>query len=275
MTLLDYTFIWKGLLSGLLISASTALIGVFLLMKRLSLIGAGLSHAAFGGIALAILFNADPTLFTVFYTLLSGIILQYLIESKGLPADTVISLFFSVGVALAVVILGITQNLGTNVYSYLFGSILTVSDTELFSAVATSIFTFLFIFINYRKLLLISFNEEIATLRGVKVRVLNYMLVSVASINIVFAIKAVGLILASSFIAIPPMSALLICTSFFSTMMVSVSVSFIATVFGILLSLRLDIPPSGSVVLSMVFIFLIFTIWKVFLNLKKRSLRAF
>ncbi|MGB9874455.1 MAG: metal ABC transporter permease, partial [Hydrogenobacter sp.] len=105
MVFLDYAFLWKGILSGLLISVSTSLMGVFLLMKRLSLLGAGLSHAAFGGIAIAILLGIDPMVFTLFYMVMSGLTIQLLIERKGLPADTVISLFFSLGVALAIIIL--------------------------------------------------------------------------------------------------------------------------------------------------------------------------
>lgn len=275
MTLLDYTFLWKGILSGILISVSTSLVGVFLLMKRLSLLGVGLSHAAFGGIALAILFNTDPMVFTLFYTVISGLAIQFLIERKGLPADTVISLFFSLGVALAIIVLGITQSLGSNIYSYLFGSILTVSDRELLSSVLVCLFSLIFVYIYYRKLLLISFNEEIAVLRGVKVRTLNYLLIGMASANIVFAIKAVGLILASSFIAIPPMSALLVSTSFLSTLVVSVCVSLIATLAGIFLSLELDIPPSGAVILCMVILFILFVFWRLLVNLRKKFLRAF
>ncbi|MGC8853186.1 MAG: metal ABC transporter permease [Hydrogenobacter sp.] len=272
MILLDYAFLWKGILSGLLISISTSLMGVFLLMKRLSLLGAGLSHAAFGGIALAILLGIDPMVFTLFYMVMSGLTIQLLIERKGLPADTVISLFFSLGVALAIIILGITQNLGSNIYSYLFGSILTVSDRELLGVLLVSLLSLVFVFFYYRKLLLISFNEEIALLRGVKVRTLNYLLIGIASANIVFAIKAVGLILASSFIAIPPMSALLVSTSFLSTLVLSVLVSFLATLMGIFLSLELDIPPSGAIVLCMVVIFLFLVFWRLLVNLRRRFL---
>jgi zinc transport system permease protein len=273
MEFLDYAFLWKGIVSGIFISVSTSLVGVFLLMKRLSLLGAGLSHAAFGGIALAILFNTDPMVFTLLYTVISGLAVEFLIERKGLPADTVISLFFSLGVALAIIIL--TQNLGSNIYSYLFGSILTVSDRELLSSVLVCLFSLIFVYVYYRELLLISFNEEIAVLRGVKVRILNYLLIGIASANIVFAIKAVGLILASSFIAIPPMSALLVSTSFLSTLVISVCVSLVATFAGIFISLELDIPPSGAVIFCMVILFLLFVFWRLLVSLRKKFLGAF
>lgn len=272
MGLFEYAFLWKGILSAVFVSISTSLVGVFLLMRRLSLLGAGLSHAAFGGIALALVLNVDPTIFTLIYTVLAGMLLEFLIEKKGLPADTVISLFFSFGVALAILVLGITQNLGTNIYSYLFGSILTVSSTELYAVIITFLATALFVGLYYRSLMLISFNEEIAALRGVSVKLLNYLLVMLASANIILAIKAVGLILSASFIAIPPMSSLLVTTSFLSTLALSVSSSLLATILGISISLWFDIPPSSAIVLCMIVIFILFSLWRFLITLKRRFL---
>ncbi|RME12097.1 MAG: metal ABC transporter permease, partial [Aquificota bacterium] len=169
MDLLSYSLFWEGFLSALFIALSTSLVGVFLLIKRLAMLGAGLSHAAFGGIALAIVLDLEPMTFTVLYTVLLGLLIQFLVDRKSLPADTVVALFFSVGVAMAIVVLGITDNLGTNVFSYLFGSMLTASEKDLLLSVIVFMLTLLFVFLNYRSLLLLSFNEEIARLRGVKV----------------------------------------------------------------------------------------------------------
>ncbi|MFN3814390.1 MAG: metal ABC transporter permease [Aquificaceae bacterium] len=272
MDLLEYAFLWKGVLSAVFVSSSTSLVGVFLLMRRLSLLGAGLSHAAFGGIALAVVLNMDPTIFTLIYTVLAGVLLEFLIEKKGLPADTVISLFFSFGIALAIMVFGLTQNLGTNVYSYLFGSILTVSNTEFYAVIIIFAITTLFVGFYYRSLMLISFNEEIAALRGVSVKLLNYLLVMLASANIILAIKAVGLILSASFIAIPPMSSLLVTTSFFSTLAISVASSLLATVLGISISLLFDIPPSSTIVMCMIAVFLLFSVWRFLITLRRRFL---
>ncbi|MEJ5339062.1 MAG: metal ABC transporter permease [Aquificaceae bacterium] len=262
MELLSYSLFWEGFLSALFIALSTSLVGVFLLIKRLAMLGAGLSHAAFGGIALAIVLDLEPMTFTVFYTVLLGLLIQFLVDRKSLPADTLVALFFSVGVAMAIVVLGITDNLGTNVFSYLFGSMLTASEKDLLLSVIVFMLTLLFVFLNYRSLLLLSFNEEIARLRGVKVGLLNYSLIALASANVVLSIKAVGLVLSASFISIPAMTSLMVSSSFLQGMLLSVGFSFLSLSSGIILSLLLDLPPSGAVVGSMVFFFVLASLSK-------------
>jgi zinc transport system permease protein len=236
------------------------------------MLGAGLSHAAFGGIALALVFGLEPMTFTVFYTVALGLFLQFLIDKKSIPADTLVSLFFSFGVALAIVILGVSQNLGTNLYSYLFGSMLTVTEEELYLSIAVSSLTVGFVFLNFKSLMLLCFNEELARLRGVKVNLLNYLLVAIASANIVLSIKVVGLVLSASFISIPPMTSLFLSWSFTSSLMLSLFFSLLALVVGIILSLYADLPPGGAVVGLMVLLFLLSALVKL---IGRRFLRLF
>jgi ABC-type Mn2+/Zn2+ transport system permease subunit len=125
-------FVYEGVLAGLLIALSCSMVGVYLLMRRLSMLGAGISHSAFGGIAIAFLLGLEPTLFTLFYVALTSVLLQFLMDSKRLPSDTILSLFFSFGTALAVIVSAMKENLSANIYSYLFGSLLAVSKEELY-----------------------------------------------------------------------------------------------------------------------------------------------
>ncbi|MCS6957850.1 MAG: metal ABC transporter permease [Aquificaceae bacterium] len=257
MDLFSYSLFLEGFLSAFFIALSTSLIGFFLLIKRLAMLGAGLSHAAFGGIAIALLLDVDPIAFTVLYTVLLGLFIQFLVDKKSLPADTVVALFFSLGVALAIIILGMTENLGANVFSYLFGSMLTASTLDLLLSFLIFLLTITFILFNYRSLLLLSFNEELSKLRGVRVELLNYLLISIASANVVLSIKAVGLVLSASFISIPAMTSLMVSTSFLQSLMLSAIFSFLSLFFGIALALVADLPPSGAVVACMVFMFLL------------------
>ncbi len=250
-------FFWQGIITALFIALSTALVGLFLLIKRLAMLGAGLSHAAFGGIALAIVFDIEPLTFTLFYTVLCGLFIQLLVDKKSLPADTVIAIFYSLGVALAIIILGMTQNLGTNLFSYLFGSMLVAEKTDLFLSLSIFLLTLLFILINYRSLLLLSFNEEISKLRGIKVGLIKYTLIALASANVVLSIKAVGLVLSASFISIPAITSLMVSSSFLQSLLFSAGFSLFSLFSGLVLSLTFDLPPSGGVVASMVFLFLL------------------
>ncbi|MFN3870118.1 MAG: metal ABC transporter permease [Aquificaceae bacterium] len=257
MDFFSYSLFWQGIITAFLIALSTALIGLFLLIKRLAMLGAGLSHAAFGGIALAIVFDIEPMTFTLFYSLLCGLFIQFLVDKRSLPADTIIAIFYSLGVALAIIVLGMTQNLDTNLFSYLFGSMLVVEKTDLLLSFVIFLLTFLFILFNYRSLLLLSFNEEIAKLKGVKVGLMKYTLIALASANIVLSIKAVGLVLSASFISIPAITSLMVSSSFLQSLIFSVGFSLLSLFSGIALSLFFDLPPSGGVVASMVFFFLL------------------
>lgn len=268
---MDLLIFWKGILSALFIAISTSLLGVFLIVRRMSLLGAGLSHVAFGGVALAFVFELEPFTFTLFYTILSGLLLEFLIERKKVPADTLISLFFSFGVALAVVLLGITGNMGANVYSFLFGSMLTASNRELYLSFLVFLGVLAFVLLNYRSLLLLCFNEEIARLKGVKVRLLNYLLIALSSASIALSIKAVGLVLSASFISIPSMTALLVASSFLSSLLLSVLFSVVSLALGITLSFYKDLPSGGAVVMVMTLLFAFLLLLSL---LRKRLLKA-
>ncbi len=263
MDFLSYSLFWKGLLSAVLIAISTAIIGVFLMVKRLAMLGAGLSHAAFGGVAIAIVLGIEPLTFTLIYTILVSFLLQFIVDKRRLPADTVVALLFSLGVAVAVILLSMTDNLGTGLFSYLFGSMLTATEVELLLSLSVCIATLLFVLINYRSLLLLSFNEEIARLRGVRVGLLNYALVAIASANIVLSIKAVGLILSASLLSIPPMTAFMLAQSFLQSLILSISFSLTSIALGILMSFLFDLPPGASAVSVMAVFFALVGLFKL------------
>ncbi len=264
-----FPFMWKGTVTAFLISLSSSVIGVYLLIRRLSMLGAGLAHAAFGSIAVSIVLEIEPYTFTIIYTILLGLGIEYLIQKKGLPADTLIALVYSFGVALAILVLSVWDTLGTNIFSYLFGSILLVSDIEFISVAIVSFLTLVFFAINYNKITALLFNEEIAKLRGISVSLINYSLIALACANIVLSIKAVGLILSTSFISIPPMASLLVANSFFSTIVFSVLFSLVSTLIGVIMASTFDIPPGSAIVISMVFIFLLMLFGKVFRRILK------
>ncbi|WP_448584219.1 metal ABC transporter permease [Thermocrinis sp.] len=250
-------FVYQGILAGIFIALSCSMLGVYLLMRRLSMLGAGISHSAFGGIALSFLLGLDPMVFTLIYTAFVSFFIQFLMEKKNLPSDTILSLFFSFGTALAVIILALTDSLGEGIYSYLFGSILTVSERELYLSFAIFVLSLLIFKLKYDDLFLVLFNEEIAKLKGINSSFLNYLFVLLAGINIVLSIKVAGLLLSASFVALPSMTALLIANSFFQTFLLSALFSLLSVTLGIFLSLFYNIPPSGSIVMLMVVLFLI------------------
>ncbi|WP_457600979.1 metal ABC transporter permease [Hydrogenivirga sp.] len=255
MELLSYDFVQRGIATGLMVGVASALAGVFLILRRMAFLGAGLSHAAFGGIALSMLLGVEPFLFTALFTILVGNVVQALSYHRRVPGDAAIALVFSGGVALAVLVLGIIKGFGEYIFGYLFGNILMVTTAELYFSALAFIVVVLFFTLFYRKLVLLSFSEELAKLKGVNLLLMNHLLVSVSSLVIVLSIKAVGIILASSMIVIPGLTALLLSGSFLSSVLLSVGVSVLSVLGGITLAFYYDLPPSGTIVGAMMVFF--------------------
>ncbi len=255
MELLSYDFVQRGILAGLMIAVSSALAGVFLILRRMAFLGAGLSHAAFGGIALSLVAGVNPLIFTALFTLTIGNVVQFVTSRRKVPGDAVIALVFSGGVALAVLLLGIFRGFSEYVFGYLFGNILMVSSAELAFSGVTFGAVLVFLRLFYRKLLLLTFSEEMAKVQGVNVALVNHLLVSVASLVVVLSIKAVGIILASSLIVIPALTALMVAGSFRGSLLISAGVSVTSVLSGLFLSLYYDLPPSGAIVGVMILLF--------------------
>jgi len=255
MELLSYDFVQRGLAAGLMIAVSSALTGVFLILRRMAFLGAGLSHAAFGGVALSMVLGLDPLVFTAVFTLGVGNLIQFLSDRRGIPGDAAIALIFSGGVALAVLLLGIFRGFGEYVFGYLFGNILMVTAEELIFTALVFAGVLLFFALFYRRLFLLTFSEEMAKAQGIKVSSINHLLVSVASLVVVLSMKAVGVILASSMVVIPALTALMLAGSFRSSLLISAGVSVLSVALGVLLALSYDLPPSGAVVGMMILFF--------------------
>ncbi|WP_461832144.1 metal ABC transporter permease [Aquifex sp.] len=270
MEFLEYDFIQRGLIAGILIALSTALIGVFLILRRFAFLGAGLSHSAFAGIALGFLLNMDIHLSTVLFTLFIANLVEFLTRTKKVPGDTAVAVIFSSGMAVAVIILGVVKGFGENLFSYLFGNILMVDDKDILYSLGVFLLTLLFLLFFYKKLLLLTFSEEIARVKGVNITLINHLFISLTAMVIVASIKAVGVILASSMVVIPAMTGLILANSFLKSLLFSSFASVFSVIFGIYISFSYDLPPSGTIVgISLLLFVLSFLLRRVSLNMDK------
>ena len=261
---IEQEILLRGLVSGVFISSLCALVGVFLILRRMAFLGAGLAHSAFGGVAVAGLIGLDPFWITLIFTLLVANSVQLILGNRRVQPDSAIAVVFSGGMALAVVLIGLSGGFGENVFSYLFGNILMVTWSEMVYALPIGGIAIIFIALFYRDLVIITFNEELARVRGVRVDLVNHLIVSVASIVIVLSIKLAGILLASSLLVIPALTAILLGTSFAGTLMLSVIVAIVTTAGGIGVSFLMDLPPSGAVVGTMIIAFVLSLMWKGF-----------
>lgn len=254
---LAYDFTQRGLLAGLLIGLVSAVTGVFLILRRMAFLGASLSHAAFGSVALGFLIGLDPYLFTIVFLLSVANLVQFLLRSSRIPGDALLTLVFSGGASLGVLVLGLTKGFGEVVFSYLFGSILMVSEGDLVLVILASLLSLAVVLLFYGDLVLTSFNEDVAMVKGIRVGFLDHLFVTAVSLVVVLGVKAVGVILTSSLMVVPALTSLMVAKSFRSALILASVISVLSVLLGFLISLVYNLPPSGGIMGFMVLAFAI------------------
>ncbi|HLC91325.1 MAG TPA: metal ABC transporter permease [Candidatus Nanoarchaeia archaeon] len=245
---LQYGFMQKALLGGIAIALCCGLVGPFLVLRRLSLLGDGLAHLAFGGVALGLLLGVNPIIAALITVVLGSFWVRSLVK-KNIYGDAAIALLLSLGVGLGVVIIGIVRGFNTNLYSYLIGSILALSITDIIIAFSLLMGVIIFLLFFYRDMFHLTFNEELAQLSRKNIPLANFLFTILIAMVVVVSIRAVGILLVSALLVIPTLVALNISKSFKQTLLISSISSIVAVIFGIIFSFIVDIPPSGSIVL--------------------------
>lgn len=257
LEMFTYTFMQRALLAGVLIGVLCAVLGVFLVLRRFSLIGDGLAHVSFGSVALALFAGLEGALMllvSVPVVLLSSLGILRLANNSRLGGDAAIGIVSSLGVALGVVLAVLGRGYGVDLFSYLFGSILAISGTELLVAAGLFATVLTLLWLYYHDLTALTFHEELAAVSGVKIRFLNSLLAVLTALTVVLAMKLVGVMLISALLILPASTALQVARGFRMTVAVSVCVSLVAVVGGIVLSYLWNLP-TGAVIILLAFLF--------------------
>jgi len=265
LEILSYGFMQNAFIGGIAIALASGIIGPFLVLRRLSLLGDGLAHLAFGGVALGLLLGVDPFYATIVFVVIGGLFVHYLLK-KNIYGDAAIALILSFGVGLAVTIIGITNGFNVNLFSYLIGSVLALSSTDIIIVLSLLVVVAGFVALFYKKLMFITFNDELAKLRVKNVEIINIIFTVLVALVVVMSIRAVGILLVSALIVIPTLIALQLSGSFRSTLVFSSLSSVIAVLFGIILSYYFNIPPSGAIVMTLFAFFIVAASAKKFIR---------
>lgn len=266
--ILSYQFMQRAYISGILIAIACSLLGVFLVLKRFSLFSDGIAHIAFGGVATGLLFKFTPFLSALVFGMLGALGILKLKEKYNLYGDSAIGIVSHMSLGLGIFIISVANSFNVEVLSYLFGSILSIKEIELVLSIILALCVILFIVIFNNDLFYLSFDEESAKVSGINVKNLNLVLVLLTSITIVASMNIVGLMLASSLIIFPAVSALQLKISFKKTLLVSMIFAVFSVILGITLSYYFDFAVSGTIVILNALIFLIVLLY----NKLKRTL---
>ena len=262
--ILQYEFMQRALISGITISISCSLIGLFLILKRFSLFGDAMSHVAFGGIALGLFLKSNPIWVSLIVSIIGALAIIKLNSSKRIYSDSSISVLLSLGLAMGLVLISLSGGFSIDITSYLFGSILLVNIEETLSTILLSVIVITFVIFYYQKLIYLVFNEEQALVNGINTVVLNILFITLATIAIVMSIRLIGVLMVSSLLIIPNVSSLLLGYGFKKTILFSICFSLTSVILGIILAYEWNITPSGMIVITSAGIFFGVNVLKLF-----------
>ena len=257
---LAYEFMRLALIGGVLIGALSSYFGVFVVQRRLSFLGSGLAHAAFGGIALGLLLDTEPLLIAVPFTLVVSLAINWIRLHTRLAGDTAIGVLFAVSVALGIVFLTMRDTGSADAMAYMFGSILTVSWTDVGVLIVLSAGTCLSLPRMWGRWAFATFDPEIARADGLAVERDDYLLNAMLAVAIVLSIKIVGVLLIAAFLVIPAASARMMVRTFRAMTIAAVAIGAGSVVVGLLASYALDVPAGATIILVQATVFLVATV---------------
>ena len=245
----SYSFMSRALIVGILISLSSALLGVSLVLKRYSMIGDGLSHVGFGALAFAAALNLSPLIVAIPTVIIASVLLLKLSENSKIKGDSAIAVISTSALAIGVIIVSVFGT-NTDLNNYMFGSILSLSKTDtLLGTSVTLLVSVLFIFF-YHRIFAVTFDEEFATATGTKVGILNTVIAILTSLTVVIGMRLMGTLLVTSLIVFPPLSAIRLCKTFKGVTVCSALISVFAFIAGLILSYYLNFPTGATIVIT-------------------------
>ncbi len=255
--MLSYPFMQNAFIAGLMIAFLASLSGSFIVLRRYSLLSETLAHVSLVGVSVGILFGLSPLWMAVIASLIASWLIEYLRSAHGIYSDSILAIFLSGSLALAIVIVSMAGSFNASLFSYLFGSILSVSDEDLWvmGIVGSLSITLLLVF--FKELYFIAFDEDVARAGGIRVTLLNFMLVSVIALIIALSIRVVGTLLIGALMVIPPVAAIRFGMGFYPTTLLSMAIALLSVIVGLSASYLFSLPSGAAIVLCLLVIFIL------------------
>lgn len=256
----SYPFMVRAILVGTMVSLCSALLGVSLVLKRYSMIGDGLSHVGFGALAIAAAANAAPLTVAIPVVVLAAVLLLRISGSSKIKGDAAIALISTSALAVGVMVISMTTGMNTDVYNYMFGSILAMSSRDVRMSVLLSAAVLILYILFYHKIFAITFDETFALATGVKANLYNTLIAVLTAVTIVLGMRMMGALLISSLIIFPALTSMRVCRTFKSVVINSAVISVVCLFIGITVSYVWATPAGASVVIVNIGALLIYTI---------------
>lgn len=266
LEMFSYDFMQHAIIAGLLVSIASGIIGSLIVVNRMVFLAGGIAHTAYGGIGIAIYFNLPIFLGASVFSVAAALLMAYITLHQRNRIDTFIGLIWAVGMAIGVILVDLSQGYNVDLISYLFGSILAVSQEDLYYMGILLIIIITIVTLYYRDILAVSYDSEYANLRGINVPLFFTIILVLSALTIVIAIKVVGLILVIALLTIPIYIAEKISTSLAQMMLYSGILSSVFTMVGLHFSYTFDLTSGASIILVSALCLLIFIFFKKFIT---------
>lgn len=257
LNIFQYDFVLRGLLAGIIIAIVAPIVGIFLVLRRYSLIADTLSHVSLAGIAIGFLLNINPLFAAIVTTIISSVFIERLRNSKKLYGESALALFLSGSLALAIVLIGLSHGFNSTLFNFLFGSIATVTNIDIATVVVLAIIVIVVTKVLFDKILYLTFDQEAAQVSGINVNLINTIFAIITAATISLAIPIVGVLLISALLVIPVITALQFKKNFIPTILIAEGISMIAVILGVIISFYFNLATGGTIVLITVAIFLL------------------
>lgn len=255
LAIFEFDFMIRALLAGALIGMAAPAIGIFIVQRRLSLMGDGIGHVAFAGVAAGLLFEVSPILLALAFAMVGAVAIELLRSRKTTESDIALALVFYGGIAGGVLLLGLGDVSTINLNSYLFGSVLTVSSSDLWVVTGVATCVVVVTFTLRKHLFAVAYDEEVARVSGLPVTMLNILVALMAALAIAATAKVVGILLVASMLVLPVAAAQQLTRSFRATTYASIGLGIAASVGGLVIAFYADLFPAATIVLLSILAF--------------------
>ncbi|HTY75577.1 MAG TPA: metal ABC transporter permease [Candidatus Nanoarchaeia archaeon] len=272
LSLLQAPFIQRAFIISISIAILSSILSIFIVLKKISLIGDGLSHTAFGGLALGYYLSIFPLWIAGIVVVLGSIGINKALRSTKISGDAAVAVFLQLGLAGGITLLSLARGFGVNLESLLFGSILIVNMDQIITAAVVAAISLSIIFLFFKEMVYITFDETQARAAGIKTWVFDYLLSILAGVVVIIAIPIVGVLLISALLVLPALISTQVTKSFKQTVILSPIIGLITVVLGILLAVVIDAAPGGTIVLTgLAILTIVFISKKIGNSLRKQS----
>jgi zinc transport system permease protein len=257
LEIFDYNFMQRAFLAGLAIGVIAPIIGTFLVAKRYSLIGDSLAHVSLAGVGLGLVLGISPVLGALVVAVLAAFLIERLRSRGRLSGEVALAMFMSSGLAVAVVLTGVAQTVNIDLFSFLFGSITTVTSTDLWIILPLAVLVLGLVMVLYKELAYVAFDDEQARVSGLPAAALNQALVILTALTVVLSLRIVGGLLIGALMVIPVAAAMQLARSLRATIAYAVGFGLTAVIVGLFASFYLNLAAGGSIVIVALGIFML------------------